>query len=261
MLTERLTPEKTRELLARTGAVLQGHFVGTNGNHLSLYVAKDRAARLTSVASELCGEIALRFADDNIDAVVAPAVGGIAFAQWTAYHLTRLRPDRPEVPALYSEHETELVSKGRKKDELNPEPVRIQLPFLTGPIILEDGDELVVVRKAFALKRGFSGDVKGKRVLTVEDILTTGGSAASTVKAIEKAGGIVVGCGVLANGGKVTAAAVGVKRLEALTDVEREIYTEADCLTRGLCARGVPVNTDFGHGKAFLERKVVMGVA
>lgn len=259
--TQRLTPERTRELLAKPGAILQGHFVGTNGNHLSLYVAKDRATRLTSVTSELCAEIAARFADDDVDAVVAPAVGGIALAQWTAHHLTHLRPDRPEVLALYSEHETEVFSRGRKKDALNPDPVRIQLPWLQEPIVLEDGDELVVVRKAFALKRGFSGDVKGKRILTVEDILTTGGSAASTVKAGEAAGGIVVGCGVLANGGKVTAEAVGVKRLEALTPVERQIYTEEDCKKHGLCARGVPINTDFGHGKAFLDRQRVPPLA
>lgn len=257
MLEERLTPERTRELLAKTGAILQGHFVGTNGNHLSLYVAKDRATRLTSVASELCEEIAQRFKDTDVDAVVAPAVGGIALSTWTAHHLTRLRPDRTEVLALYSERETEVFVRGRKEDALNPGSVEIQLPFLQDPLILEEGDELVVVRKTFVLKRGFAVDVKGKHVLTVEDILTTGRSAASTVKAVETAGGVVVGCGVLANGGKVTAAAVGVRQLEALTEVEREIYTETECLHNGLCARRVPINIDFGHGKAFLDRQKV----
>ena len=207
------------QLLEETGAVVQGHFVGTSGKHLSVYVAKDRATRFTSVGSKLCKMIAEIFKCDDIDAVVAPAMGGIALSQWTACHLTLLRPDRPEVLALYSE----------QKD------------------------------KEFVLGRGFDKDVCGKRVLVVEDVLTTGSSAVSTVRAVIKACGIVVGVGALANGGGVTAEDVGVCRLEALVNIKRQQFSEEECARIGLCAKGVPINTEFGHGAEFLSKKVMPG--
>jgi orotate phosphoribosyltransferase len=210
-----MTDKEAKSLLEQAGALIEGHFVGTNGNHLSLYVAKDRATIHTVIVSRLCYGIAERFYDDRIEAVVAPAVGGIPLSQWTAHHLTQASSSCVDVLALYAE---------------------------------PDGDNWV-------LKRGFNEDVKGKRVLVVEDTLTTGGSARRTVEAVEKCGGIVVGLGVLANGGNVTPQECGVSRLEALVSIEREIYTEHYCAAHGLCARQVPINTRFGHGAAFLARQ------
>lgn len=250
----KLTGKRTSELLAISGAVLNGHFVGTNGKHLSLYVAKDRATRLTSVVSELCAGIAELFAGQNIDAVVSPAVGAIAFSQWSAHHLTRLRQDLPEVLALYAEQEEEFVagSDGSRN-------ITIDLPFDhendIDQIVLTEGQRLVIKKPSFVLKRGFAKDVEGKRVLVMEDVLTTGASAARTVRTVVSAGGIVVGVGALANGGKVTASDLGVDRLEALIEVERQMFTEAECADHGLCFHGVPINTKFGHGAAFLARK------
>lgn len=243
--------------LEKTGAIIQGHFVGTNGKHLSLYVAKDRATRLTSVASMLCLGIARMFKEEDIDAVVAPAVGGIALSQWTARHLSRLRPDRPEVVSLYSEHEDVVLCERQKGSA--PSLISVSLGFGNTSRILREGERVILRRPAFVLNRGFASDVRGKRVLEVEDILTTGGSAARTASAIVDAGGNLVGLGVLVNGGGVTAQDVGVDRLEALVNIERQIFTEEDCADHGLCARGVPLNTDFGHGAEFLARKKASG--
>ncbi|OGZ94585.1 MAG: hypothetical protein A2131_02395 [Candidatus Sungbacteria bacterium GWC2_49_10] len=244
------TPERTRELFAKSSAIIEGHFVGTNGKHFSVYVAKDRATRLTSVTSELCQGIAERFAGNDIDAVVAPAKGGLPLSQWTAHHLTRLRPDRPEVLALYSEHEDKVLVEVKKGDR----PIIVELAF-DHTIKIKEGEMIFLRRPTFVLKRGFEKDVRGKRVLEVEDILTTGGSAARTAQAIVEAGGILVGLGVLANGGGVTAFNVGVDRLEALMDIGQKLFSEEECARIGLCAQGTPVNTEFGHGAAFLARK------
>jgi adenine phosphoribosyltransferase len=57
-----------------------------------------------------------------------------------------------------------------------------------------------VVSEKYALEYGFDeievhvDDVKGKKVLIVDDVLASGGTAQATCKLIEKAGGIVVGC-------------------------------------------------------------------
>lgn len=243
---------RARQLLAQAGVVIEGHFVGTSGNHLSVYVAKDRATRLTSVVSELCAGIAEAFATDDVEAVVAPAVGGIALSQWIAHHLSRLRPDRPEVLALYTEHDDQVLEEGKG------DGIKVTLP--SGEYMaLPKGAKIILRHPRFVLKRGFDRDVHGLRVLAAEDTLTTGGSAASTVKAIVSAGGIIVGLGALANGGKVTAEMLGVPRLVALVEIERQMYTEAECAEHGLCHRGVLVNTDFGHGAAFLARTAAAG--
>lgn len=249
----KITSERTRELLAKAGAVIEGHFVGTSGKHLSVYVAKDRATRLTSITSELCEGIAERFAGDDIDAVVAPAVGAIALSQWTAHHLSRLRPDRPEVLALYSEHEETVILEATKSD------IRIELPEGSfdrendkGEFTLHLGSKLLIKKPSLALKRGFDTDVRGKRILGVEDILTTGESAGSTAKAIVSAGGMLVAIMALVNGGNVTATDLGINRLESLMILKRQIFTREECASHGLCANGVPVNTEFGHGAAFL---------
>jgi orotate phosphoribosyltransferase len=247
----KLTSERARDLLAQSGAILQGHFVGTSGKHLSVYITKDRATRFTSVASELCQGIAEHFADEGIEAVVAPAVGAIALSQWTAYHLTRLRPDLPEVLALYAEHPEEVLRTTGKGEE------SIVFSLFDKSFNLDEGTEVILRSSSFILKRGFNEDIRGKRVLGVEDILTTGGSAKQTACAIVEGGGILVGFGVLANGGKVTAEDIGVERLEALISVDRKIFTERDCASHGLCAQGIPIDTEFGHGKDFLARKSV----
>lgn len=242
-----ISPRRAKHLLEKSEAIIEGHFVGTNGKHFSVYIAKDRATRFTTVISELCEGIAEMFAYNDIDVVVAPAVGAIAMSQWTAHHLTRMRPNRPEVLALYAEHEDEMVYEQGKGSVF---PTRFETDLL-----MRQGDQLILRKPSFVLKRGFNLDVRGKRVLGIEDVLTTGGSAARTAQAILASEGFLVGFGVLANGGNVTPADIGVSQFESLMVVERQIFTEEECTDHGLCAQGVPINTNFGHGAAFLGRK------
>ena len=56
--------------------------------------------------------------------------------------------------------------------------------------------------KAHGLQRRIEGpDVKGKRVLAVEDTSTTGGSVLTAVEALKEAGAIVVGVAVIVERG------------------------------------------------------------
>ncbi len=106
---------------------------------------------------------------------------------------------------------------------------------------------------SFVIKRGYDKLIKGKRVLVVEDILTTGGSVKKVIEVTRAIGGEVVGLGVLCNRGGVTSQDVGdVPRLFALANVSLDSWVEEEC---PLCARGVPINTDVGHGRAFLARQ------
>ena len=226
-----MNTERVKELLAKAGAVIDGHFVGTNGGHFTPYIAKDHQVTcLPSIASELCAGLARRFANSLIHAVVGPAVGAVPLSTWMAVHLSQLNLGYPEVLALFSEHDEEDVGK-------------------TGE------GRLILRRPWFVLKCGFAEKVAGKCVLAIEDTLTTGGSALQTVRAIRQAGGHVVGLAVLVNGGAVTAKMCEVPRLEALLTIDQKIYTEIDCAGFGLCARREPLNTNYGHGAAFLARQ------
>ncbi len=249
-----MTPERVKELLSENGAIIEGHFVGTGGVHLSHYVAKDRVTRKPSVVSELCEGIANIFAPDHVDIVVAPAVGAIALSQWTAHHLTRLSPSRGEVLALYSEPDDKPLCE-KKTAVTGGIKISITAPKGSLTFLIGEGEVAILRHQRFVLKRGFSKDVQGKRVLVVEDTLSTGSSARRTVDAVRSAGGLIVGLGVFVNGGGVSPETCGVSRLEALMTLDRRIYHEAECACRGMCAEGVPINTEFGHGASFLARR------
>lgn len=201
--------------LARVGALITGdHLVYTSGRHGSSYVNKDALYPHTAATSEVCARIARRFADAAVDVVAGPTVGGVIMAQWTAHHLCALTGR--EVLAVYAEEE---VGEGGTRRRL--------------------------------FRRGYDELVAGRRVLVVEDILTTGGSARLVVEAAGAVGGTVVGVGALCNRGAVTAAAIGAPDLYCLSVVPLESFAPDEC---PLCAGGVPVNTRVGKGSAFVAR-------
>jgi orotate phosphoribosyltransferase len=87
-------------------------------------------------------------------------------------------------------------------------------------------DSFVVrkAEKAHGLQRRIEGpDVKGKRVLAVEDTSTTGGSVLTAVEALIEAGAIVVGVAVIVERGakpKVTEAGYEYRAAYSLADLE-----------------------------------------
>jgi len=127
--------------------------------------------------------------------------------------------------------------------------VAYHLSFLTGHIV-----ESIFSEKegeAFAVNRGWGENIKGKRMLIVEDVLTTGGSVLKTIEEVKKHDpSEIVGVSALCNRGGVTAEILGVTRLMSLVSVSLKTYEAAEC---PLCKEKVPVNTQLGHGKTFLE--------
>lgn len=103
------------------------------------------------------------------------------------------------------------------------------------------------------LKRGYNAVIKGKKVLAIEDVTTTGGSVVKTVESVRAAGGDVLRVSVVMNKSPetVTEASIGVP-FNPLAAMTVETYAAEEC---PLCAAGVPVNTNVGHGKKFLESK------
>lgn len=205
---------RVREILERAGAVItQDHFVYNSSRHGPDYVNKDAVYPDTEATDELCQGIAERFCGDNVEVVVAPAVGGVILSQGVARHLTKMTGQK--VLGIYADKE---------------------------------GEDALVIR------RGYDQFVPDKRVLVVDDVLTTGGSARRLVELIRNLGGFVVGVGVLCNRGNVQPSGVGdpPPRLEALINVQMLTYPEGEC---PLCDQGVPINTKIGEGSKYLARK------
>jgi len=111
----------------------------------------------------------------------------------------------------------------------------------------KDGDGLVI-------RRGYGKYLKGKKVLVVDDVFTTGGSVKKLVDLVLLAGGIIVGIGGLCDRGnvKVVGFGEGMPELYALVTVEMIMYEPGDC---PLCRDRVAINVDVGHGKEFLEEQ------
>ena len=77
------------QVLQDVGAFRAGHFVFTSGLHADTYINKDAIYPHVGEVSKLCAEMARRFANDNIEAVLGPAVGAVILSTWTAYHLSQ----------------------------------------------------------------------------------------------------------------------------------------------------------------------------
>ena len=79
--------------------------------------------------------------------------------------------------------------------------------------------------KAHGLQRRIEGpDVKGRRVLAVEDTSTTGGSVLTAVEALKEAGAIVVGVAVIVErGAKEKVESAGLKYLSAFSLADLEL--------------------------------------
>ncbi len=106
---------------------------------------------------------------------------------------------------------------------------------------------------SFVIKRGYDKIVQGKKVLVVEDVLTTGGSVKKVIEATRALEGNVVGLGVLCNRGGITPQYVSnPPKLFSLVNVKFDSWDEAEC---PLCSKGVPINTDVGKGRDFLAKK------
>lgn len=211
--------ERVMRILEETNAVItNSHLVYASGKHGSAYINKDAIYPNPRIVAELCEGIASNFYSKGMeyDIVVGPEKGGIILAQWTAYGtpITSRTPDGI-IYAVYAE-------KIGKDD---------------------NGD-------VFGFTRGYDKFVAGKRVLVVEDILTTGGSVRKVATLVSGAGGIVVGAGAICNRGGVTAEMAWVTELFALADVSMAMWEAETC---PLCKQLVPMNVQLGKGRQWLK--------
>jgi len=199
------------EVLQNAGVFRTGHFVFISGKHSETYINKDTLYPYTHEISKLCKEMAERFANFAVEAVIGPAIGAAILSQWVAYHLTDITGR--QVYSTYAD---------------------------------KDG------QGGFIIKRGYDALLAGKRVLVVEDNVTTGGSMRKVVDVARNCGADIVGAIAICNRGSIRREDIGAPQFESLVTLEMEQWPESEC---HMCERGIPVNVDLGHGKEFLARR------
>lgn len=97
-----MSERKVLQMLTEVNAlILNSHIVYTSSRHGTAYVNKDAIYPHTAKISYLCKMIALHFADEDIDAVIAPALGGIILSQWVAHYLSEIKGR--EILGVYAE--------------------------------------------------------------------------------------------------------------------------------------------------------------
>lgn len=213
--------DKVLELLKKSGSIFFGHFVYTSGKHAPRYLNKMALFVHPIYASEMGKLFAEKYKDHDIDIVVAPAMGGIILAQWTAYHLSKLK--NKDIESVYTEKDKGSFSTGAESNQI--------------------------------FTKGNDKFIKGKKVLIVEDIVTTGISVKKVVIAVKEAKGSIVEVCAMANINPdpktITDKIIGAK-FSYLAELPVTLYDDGNCK---LCKDGVPINTDLGHGKKYLEAK------
>ncbi|MDZ7798899.1 MAG: phosphoribosyltransferase [Patescibacteria group bacterium] len=185
--------------------------------HSSEYVNKDALFTNPHALMKLCKAIADYWWGEDVEVIASPAIGAVSLALLTAYWY---RPN-------------ETIAK-------------------VGPVIPvyaeKEGD-------VFVFKRGFDKFIPDKRVLVVEDIASSGGSAKRVVEAVRKLGGEVLGVSLLWNRGNITAEDLGVPQLHSLIQSKIHMYLAEKDNQCSLCQKRIPINKEVGKWREFLEEK------
>ena len=79
----KMTEEEVKDLLVKTNAIMNGHFLLTSGLHSPHYVEKFNVLQHPKYTQQLCEALAEKFMDANIETVVGPMTGGILLAHET----------------------------------------------------------------------------------------------------------------------------------------------------------------------------------
>ena len=202
------------DILQRLGAVLTNdHFVYTSGKHGEVYINKDALYPHTRETSQVGRMLA--------ELILANS----------------LQPEVVVGPALggiiLSQWTAYHLSELLGKEVLS--------------VYTEKDDQ-----KNQVFTRNYDQLVAGKKVVVVEDIVTTAGSLKKTLDSVKQAQGLVEAAVVMVNRNpEVTDELVGTKFL-ALANLPAEAWDESE-IPDWLRAR--PINTKVGHGKKYLQSK------
>ncbi|MEK9175306.1 MAG: phosphoribosyltransferase family protein [Patescibacteria group bacterium] len=199
-------------ILQDIGAILMnGHFGYNGGNHGSTYINHLAIFQHPKAAEKCSRFLAERFRSDSINCILGPRNGGASLAERISEHLS----------------------------------------YWCGGNVMPLAAEKTCVccnGYGFYLTEDTIENIRGKRVLVVDDVGNSGRSVKCTIELVMASGGIVVGVGYLCNRGNLKRENFGdIERYESLLDWTLQSWNPAkgECQP---CNNNVPLSTRFGHG-------------
>lgn len=207
--------------LLRSNALIRDHVILASWKHAPAYINVKElfSGRHPRSAQGTCMDLILPVAGLGIDVVVGPESGGIALAQGCARLLTRLTARKVHAVTAW---------KRKRKDPHAP--------------------------KSFYLKSSGKELIRDKRVLVVEDVITTADSVAAVAVLVTKHGGTVMRVRVVVDRSGMDTQGLWNKLPFPTSSILRvAIPTWENASVCQLCIRKVPVNPSLGRGRIFLE--------
>ncbi len=204
--------QRVEALFRSSGALRDGHFLLKSGRHGDRYLEKFQVLQYPDAVVEICGFLAAQARDDDGRPTVDVVVGPTTGGVLLAFEVAR----QLGVRGIFAEEVKDVDGSSRRE-----------------------------------LRRGFT-IAPGERVYLVDDILTTGGSLAAIVPAVEAAGGEIVGCFVMADrsgGTAVLASSVTDRRypVQGLWQLEIPTFEPGPDACPG-CVDGIPLEAPGSTG-------------
>lgn len=158
---------KYKKMLEEAGVIKKGHFKLTSGRHSDTYINKDGIYCNPELFERTAFLLEREVGDGYngiaaVDVITGPALAGAILAAPIALRTGKI--------FVYPE----------------------KVPEITWPVGVPHEMAYPIIKTTMQLRRGFPEVVKGKRVLLIEDIITTGKSVRETAECIQKAGGEIV---------------------------------------------------------------------
>lgn len=79
-----MTSDEVLNIYKKTGALLTGHFLLSSGLHSEQYLQSALVLQQPDIATRLCAALAEHFKHSRVQAVIAPALGGVFVSHETA---------------------------------------------------------------------------------------------------------------------------------------------------------------------------------
>ncbi|MGI5920247.1 MAG: orotate phosphoribosyltransferase [Syntrophomonadaceae bacterium] len=143
-----LAKEEAIKIFSDSGALLEGHFRLTSGRHSNQYMQCAQVLKYPNYTEKLAKHLADKFAGDDVQLVVGPAMGGIIVAYEVARQLG--------VPGVFCERENGQMSL-RRGFVVNPG----ERVLVVEDVVTTGGS----VQEVIEVVKGLGGQVVGVGVL------------------------------------------------------------------------------------------------